>query len=119
MKVICIGNYVPRKCGIATFTENLIRAILKAAEIDALTIEMEVIAMNDPGQSYEYPSIVKRSINDMNKEQYVDMADYINHSGAGICLLQHEYGIYGGDSGLLILSLLRKLRIPLVTTCHT
>ncbi len=119
MKVICIGNYVPRQCGIATFTENLIKAILKAAENDNLAIETEVIAMNDPGQSYDYPSIVKRSINDSSKEQYVEMAEYINNSGADICLLQHEYGIFGGDSGLLILSLLRKLRIPLVTTCHT
>ena len=119
MKVICIGNYVPRQCGIATFTENLVKAILKAAEIDALVIETEVIAMNDPGQNYDYPDIVKHSINDRTREQYVEMAEYINDSGADVCLLQHEYGIFGGDSGLLILALLRKLRIPLVTTCHT
>jgi len=119
MKIICIGNYVPRQCGIATFTENLVKAILLAAEIDAKTIEIEVIAMNDQGLSYQYPSIVKHSINELSKEQYINMAEHINNSGAQICLLQHEYGIFGGDSGLMILTLLRKLQIPLVTTCHT
>jgi glycosyltransferase involved in cell wall biosynthesis len=119
MKIICIGNYVPRKCGIATFTENLVKAILKAAEIDHQSIEMEVIAMNDHGQIYDYPTPVKKSISDSNKDEYIEMADYINDSGASICLLQHEYGIFGGDSGLFILALIRKLKIPLVTTSHT
>jgi hypothetical protein len=70
MKIICIGNYIPRQCGIATFTENLMRAILTAADTDDVKIDAEVIAMNDRGQVYDYPSIVKRSINDTSKEDY-------------------------------------------------
>ncbi|MFA6126918.1 MAG: glycosyltransferase [Bacteroidales bacterium] len=119
MKVVCIGNYVPRQCGIATFTENLTKAIKTVAVDDPRGIDIEVIAMNDAGRSYAYPAIVAGSIDDSVKQQYLEMADRINRSGAGICLLQHEYGIYGGDSGLLILGLLRRLEIPLITTCHT
>lgn len=119
MKVICIGNYPPRKCGIATFTENLVQSVLRAAEINNRSLDLEVIAMNDLGQNYEYPSVVKQSIRDRMKEDYMEKADYINNSGADICLFQHEYGIYGGESGLLILSLLQKIKIPIVSTFHT
>ncbi len=119
MKVICIGNYPPRKCGIATFTENLVKSILTAAEIHAQNLEFEVIAMNDQGQEYDYPPIVTKTIRDRVRADYEKMADYINASGAEICLLEHEYGIYGGDSGLLILELLRKLKIPIISTFHT
>ena len=119
MRIICIGNYPPRKCGIATFTENLVQSVLKAAKIHSRDVSIDVIAMNDPGMTYNYPDIVTHSINDRIKEEYVKMADYINHSGADLCLFQFEYGIFGGDSGLLILSLLRKLKIPIVSTLHT
>jgi len=119
MKVICIGNYPPRKCGIATFTENLVKSILTAAEIHSQNLDFEVIAMNDQGQDYDYPPIVTHSIRDRLRADYEKMADYINNSGAEICLLEHEYGIYGGDSGVLILSLLRNLQIPIISTFHT
>ncbi len=119
MKVICIGNYPPRQCGIATFTENLVQSIIQAATNQKENIEFEVIAMNDAGQDYSYPSIVTQSIPDKKKEAYIDAADYINRSGADVCLVQHEYGIYGGESGLLLLALLRRLKIPVVTTFHT
>ncbi len=119
MKIICIGNYPPRQCGIATFTENLVKAILKAASISANEIDIEVIAMNDGSNTYDYPLPVKHSINDMDSHAYRDMADYINDSGADVCLLQHEYGIYGGAAGVLLLGLLQRLELPLIVTCHT
>ncbi len=119
MKIICIGNYPPRKCGIATFTENLVKSILTAAEIQVQDLEFEVIAMNDRGQEYDYPPIVTHSMKDRERADYENMAKYINNSGAEICLLEHEYGIYGGESGLLILSLLRKLKMPIISTFHT
>ncbi|MDP3665169.1 MAG: glycosyltransferase [Sediminibacterium sp.] len=118
MKVICIGNYPPRKCGIATFTENLVMALQKAALVQSIDIEIEVIAMNDAGQTYSYPSIVTKTIRDHHKSDYLDAANYINDSDADICLIQHEYGIFGGKSGLLLLSLLRLLKVPIVTTFH-
>ncbi len=119
MKIICIGNYPPRKCGIATFTENLMKSIIQASADHSLNMEVEVIAMNDHHQQYNYPEIVKLTINDQEKEDYDKAARFISDSGAHLCLLQHEYGIYGGDSGLLILGLLRKLKIPVVSTFHT
>ncbi|MBC8319186.1 MAG: glycosyltransferase [Bacteroidetes bacterium] len=119
MKLICLGNYPPRKCGIATFTENLVNAIMDAAKMQHLEISIDVIAMNDKGKNYPYPPIVTRSINCLNKQEYIDAAGYINQSGASALLLQHEYGIFGGESGLLLLELLRKLKIPVVTTLHS
>jgi glycosyltransferase involved in cell wall biosynthesis len=119
MKVICIGNYPPRQCGIATFTENLIHSILQASQIQSDELDIEVIAMNDGFQTYDYPSLVKRSIQEKSKEAYIETADYINNSHADICLLQHEYGIFGGESGLLVLALLRRIKIPIISTLHT
>ena len=119
MKIICIGNYPPRKCGIATFTENLIKSIQTASKNYPCELEIEIIAMNDYGQKYKYPDIVLHTIRDRYISDYKKMADYINNSNADICLLQHEYGIFGGESGLYLLALLKKLKIPLVTTCHT
>ena len=119
MKIICIGNYPPRKCGIATFTENLVKSIIEAATDHGLEMEVEVIAMNDPGQKYCYPDIVVQTINDQIPDDYLKAASYINHSGADLCLFQHEYGIFGGNSGLLILNLLQRLKVPVVSTFHT
>ena len=119
MKIIVIGNYPPRKCGIATFTENLVNSILLYNESASTPIEVEIIAMNDGGKHYDYPDIVKRTINDNNKASYLKAAKYINESSANLCLLQHEYGIFGGNSGLLLLPLIKALKIPLITTLHT
>ncbi len=119
MKMICIGNYPPRQCGIATFTENLIIAIQKAALLQSIDIEIEVIAMNDAEQTYDYPSIVTKTIRDQYKSDYIEVANYINHSDADVCLIEHEYGIFGGNSGVLLLSLMRILKIPVVTTLHS
>lgn len=119
MKIICLSNYPPRQCGIATFTDNLVKAILNAADIHAVEIDLEVTAMNDRGKNYSYPDIVKHSINEKEKYEYAEMATYINSSGADLILLQHEYGIYGGESGVLLLNLIRRLKIPIVSTFHT
>lgn len=119
MKIICIGNFPPRKCGIATFTENLVKSIQRAATDHHMKMEIEVIAMNDLNQVYDYPGIVKFWINDNNKDEYLKAAGYINSKDFDLCLFQHEYGIYGGNSGLHILSLLRRIKIPIVSTFHT
>lgn len=119
MKIICLGNYPPRQCGIATFTENLVQAARSAAANDSVSFEIEVIAMNDCDKTYDYPAIVKMVIRTEVMEDYIKMADYINHSDADLVLLQHEYGIYGGESGVLLLALLRRLKVPVVSTFHT
>jgi len=119
MKIVVVGNYPPRKCGIATFTENLVNAILLGNQKKKDIIQIEVIAMNDPNKHYDYPGIVKRIINENDIKSYLKAADYINESGVTLCLLQHEYGIFGGNSGILLLGLVKALKIPLVSTFHT
>ena len=119
MRIICLGNYPPRQCGIATFTENLVNAIIQAAEIHSFSLEIEVIAMNDGNKTYPYPGIVKHTVRERVMGDYIQMAEYINKSGSDIFLLQHEYGIYGGESGILLLALLRRIKIPVITTLHT
>ncbi len=119
MKIVIVGNYPPRQCGIATFTENLVNAMLTGNHGEDEQFEIEVVAMNDPNKHYDYPAIVKRIINENDKKSYLKAAEYINESGATLCLLQHEYGIFGGNSGILLLGLVKALKIPLVSTFHT
>ena len=78
MRIAVLGNYPPRKCGIATFTENLVNSILKASHIHRLELEIEVIAMNDGDKDYEYPAIVTKTIQDQKREEYIKMAEYVN-----------------------------------------
>lgn len=116
MKVAYIGTYPPRECGIGTFTENLVKSMLTC---DALVDEAVVIAMNDHNLAYDYPPEVKFIIHQNQQSNYLDAADFINTSGADICVLEHEYGIFGGHSGIYILSLLHQLEIPVISTIHT
>ncbi len=119
MKVICLGNYPPRKCGIATFTQNLLDSMQLAAKTNNKELEVEIIAMNENDQLYDYPQEVVMHIRDHTSDDYFKAADYINNSGAEVLLVQHEYGIFGGNSGVLLLKLLRRVNIPIVTTLHT
>jgi glycosyltransferase involved in cell wall biosynthesis len=119
MKIAVIGNYLPRECGIATFTHNFVMSVQTAfAESDDFN-EIFVVAMNNKGQTYDYPSLVKYRIRQDYPKDYLCAAKFINKSGADVCVLQHEYGIYGGESGVLILSLIQNLKMPLVVICHT
>jgi len=93
MKVICLGNYPPRQCGIATFTENLVTAIMNAADIHSISIDIEVIAMNDCGKTYPYPPLVRNFIRSESMDDYIQMADYINNSGAVVVALQYRLRI--------------------------
>src|SRR6185312_11189124 len=117
MKLGFIGTFPPRECGIATFTQNLINAIHEGsnfAENDTV-----VIAMNDFKSDYEYPPEVVFTINQEDQQGYVKAADFINDSDIDVCVLQHEYGIFGGESGIYVLSLLNRLVTPYIVTLHT
>lgn len=116
MKLAYIGTYSPRQCGIGTFTQNLAHAMLENG--DGLN-EIIVVALNDHHLQYSYPPEVKLSINQEQQTDYLEAANYINMSGADACILEHEYGIFGGQSGIYILPLLHRLNIPLITTLHT
>ncbi len=114
-RVAFIGNHLPRRCGIATFTHDLHRAIAESRP-DLTTC---VVAMNDHGRTYEYPAEVQFQIRDETVEDYVKAAAFLNDGRFDVVCLQHEYGIFGGEAGGHIIALLSRLRMPVVTTLHT
>src|ERR1700733_9743307 len=114
-RIAVIGNYLPRQCGIATFTTDLCTSI--ASEYGSA--RLFAIPVNDPESSYEYPDRVRLEIEQEDCASYERAAEFLNFNGNDLVCLQHEYGIFGGVAGSHILLLLRKLRMPLVTTLHT
>jgi glycosyltransferase involved in cell wall biosynthesis len=114
-RIAFIGNYLPRQCGIATFTTDLCTAV--AAEYGSG--RLFAIPVNDPESSYEYPDRVRIELTQEDEITYEQAADFLNFNGNDLVCLQHEYGIFGGIAGSHILTLLRRLKMPLVTTLHT
>jgi glycosyltransferase involved in cell wall biosynthesis len=114
-KVAVLGNHQPRQCGIATFTTDLTDAI--STEFSGL--DCFVVAMNDAGRRHAYPSRVRFEIAEKDLPAYLRAADFLNVNTVDVVCVQHEYGIFGGKAGSHVLSLLRELRMPIVTTLHT
>jgi glycosyltransferase involved in cell wall biosynthesis len=119
MKIAFIGTYTPRECGIGTFTKNLVDSVVCNKPNTVNELEGFVVAMNDYDQDYSYPDEVKFRIKQDHQPDYLEAANYINLSGADLCILQHEFGIFGGQSGVYILPLLHRLSVPFVVTVHT
>ena len=119
MKLAFIGTYPPRECGIGTFTKNLFNSMLRNSEHRKSNHTGFVIALNDNNLSYEYPEEVKLTIKQEYQEDYLKAVKFINLSGADLCILEHEFGIFGGQSGVYILPLLHRLEVPLIVTLHT
>lgn len=114
-RIAFVGNYLPRECGIATFTTDL---------CNALTAEygegrLFAVPVNDPDSRYDYPDQVRLEITQEDLASYERAAEFLNFNGNDLVSLQHEYGIFGGAAGRYILALLRRLKMPLVTTLHT
>jgi glycosyltransferase involved in cell wall biosynthesis len=114
-RIAFVGNYLPRECGIATFTTDLCNAVAGEYGEERLF----AIPVNDPDSNYEYPEQVRLELTQEDVASYKRAADFLNFNGNDLVCLQHEYGIYGGVAGRHILSLLRRLKMPLVTTLHT
>jgi glycosyltransferase involved in cell wall biosynthesis len=110
-----IGNSLPRRCGIATFTTDLQQAIAASRPHS----ESAIVAMTDTGRHYDYPPVVLRQIDDQNPDDYARAAAFLNAGRFEVVSLQHEFGIFGGESGSYILPLLSSLAMPIVTTLHT
>ncbi len=119
MKITYIATYPPRECGIGTFTGNLFKSMIGENEQKEQGHEGFVIAINDNDLTYKYPAEVKLTIRQDHQEDYLKAVKYINLSGADVCILQHEFGIFGGQSGVYILPLLHRLEIPIIVTLHT
>ncbi|MBI2967011.1 MAG: hypothetical protein HYY40_04265, partial [Bacteroidetes bacterium] len=141
MKLAFIGTYPPRECGIATFTMDLYQSMIgdnkiikdtllftpKSPEGDLSSppsggrgvnsskdsVDGFIIAINDHEQTYNYPEEVKLTIRQEHQRDYLEAVKFINLSGADLCILEHEFGIFGGQSGVYILPLLHRLEIPL------
>ncbi len=113
--VTVLGNYLPRQCGIATFTTDLVEGL----SVEAPDITCGVAAMNDRPEGYAYPEKVRFEINQNKLNDYSTASKFLNISQTDIVCVQHEYGIFGGPAGSHLLKLLGDLRMPIVTTLHT
>lgn len=115
-RIAFIGNSLPRRCGIATFTTDLQQAVAAGPR----SIATSIVAMTDRHDlGYSYPDTVGFEVKDDNPADYLAAADHINQGGFDAVSLQHEFGIFGGEAGAYILALLERLRVPIVTTLHT
>src|ERR1700733_14561522 len=114
-KIAFVGDHLPRKCGIATFTTDLLAAVADAQPQS----QCIAVAVNDRLEGYEYPEVVRFEIEEQDLSSYLRAADFLNISNVDIVCLQHEFGIFGGPAGGHILAFLRELRMPVITTLHT
>nr|MBC7612070.1 glycosyltransferase [Pseudopedobacter sp.] len=118
MKIGYISTHTPRPCGLATFNANLKSAIEKNLDISSKGV---VIAINDSddAEQYAYDKDVKFIIRQQNQKDYIKAANYINNSDLMACVMEHEFGIYGGDNGIYVLPLIHRIEKPLITILHT
>ena len=114
-RVAFLGNYLPRQCGLATFTTDVCESVAQAFP----ETECFALAMNDRPEGYAYPPRVRFEIPQQELDAYHRAADFLNTNEVEVLCVQHEYGIYGGDCGEHVLEMLRQTRMPVVTTLHT
>ena len=114
-KIAFVGDHLPRRCGIATFSSDLLAAVANAHPQS----HCFSVSVNDIKEGYEYPEVVRFEIEEQDLSSYLRAADFLNISNVEIVCLQHEFGIFGGPAGSHILAFLRELRMPVVTTLHT
>jgi glycosyltransferase involved in cell wall biosynthesis len=114
-RIAVVGNHLPRQCGIATFTTDLCAALTTEFGKGRLF----AIPVNDPESSYEYPEQVRLELEQEDLASYERAAEFLNFNGNDLVCVQHEYGIYGGIAGRHILTMMRQLKMPIVTTLHT
>ena len=115
-----VSTYLPRECGIATFTNNLAGAISSLYDFELnKNNKIKIVALTDSENKYNYGNEVSFEIQVRNKTDYLRAAEFLNISDAEVISVQHEFGIYGGPDGKYVLSLLENLKKPVITTLHT
>lgn len=114
-KAVIIGTYTPRLCGIATFTSDILHSLRQIHP----TAEWQVVAMDDGVPKDAYPEEVTHVVPQDVQSAYRDVADSLNRQGVDVVIVQHEFGIYGGEAGMMLLDLLRQLRMPVIVHLHT
>ena len=114
-RIAFLGDYLPRLCGIATFTHDLSEAVAAASP----GTDCFVGAVNDRAEGYDYPQRVRFEMQEKDLDSYRRASDFLNFNNADVLCVQHEFGIYGGQAGSHLLALLKEVRMPVVTTLHT
>ncbi len=114
-RIAVLGNYLPRQCGIATFTTDLCEAI----STEYGSARLFAVPVNDTESGYAYPPRVRLALQQDDLSSYEQGAEFLNFTNFDLVCLQHEYGIFGGPAGSHILNLLRRLKMPVITTLHT
>src|SRR5258708_11516074 len=114
-RIAFVGDYLPRLCGIATFTTDLCTSV--ATQFPK--VQCFAVPVNDVEEGYDYPPEVRFEIEEQNLASYRRAADFLGISDVDVICVQHEFGIYGGTAGGHLLALLREVKIPVVTTLHT
>lgn len=110
-----LGDYIPRRCGIATFTADICESV--AGEFPG--VQCIVGSVNDRPEGYEYPERVRFELAEQELDSYRRAAEFLNINNVEVVSVQHEFGIYGGPAGSHLLAFLREVRMPVVTTLHT
>ena len=110
-----IGNALPRRCGIATYTSHALGALRDRFP----TLAVDHYAMNDAGRAYDYPDSVTGIIRQEAIYDYISAAERIEASGAELVWIQHEFGIFGGPAGAHLLELVERLSLPVAVTLHS
>nr|WP_199158356.1 glycosyltransferase [Pedobacter sp. ASV2] len=119
MKIAYISTYPPRECGLATFNQNLVNALGLNPSYNSKKSFIVALNESDNLEEHAYPSEVKFVIRQQNQDDYIEAANFINNSEVDTCIIEHEFGIYGGNSGVFLLSLINKLKKPFITILHT
>ena len=114
-RVAFLGNSLPRRCGIATFTTDLQQAV----GATGATSDTAIVAMTDDDRHYDYPAVVHLQVHDQKIEEYESAARFLNAKQFDVLSLQHEFGIFGGEAGSYVMTLLAGVDMPIVTTLHT
>lgn len=114
LNIVFLGTSLPRECGIATFTQDLLDEFEHIQGFN----KPRIIAINN-NKTYQYPKQVMREIDQHKLSEYIDTADYLNLSDVDLLVIQHEFGIYGGESGEYLIPLVERLIIPYIVIFHT
>ena len=116
MKITIISTHLPRQCGLASFTKCLVESI--TSQVTGESFNVQIVAIDDQ-EERDYPPQVKYRINQHSHGDYIKIAQNINDDGTQLCIIQHEFGIFGGDSGVFLLSFVHALKVPFIVTLHT
>lgn len=114
MTILNLGTYPPKQCGIATFSMDLRTSLLLQGH------KVQVMAVSDDGSDYRYPEEVVFDLQQHHKQDYIKAAAFINNDpNLNLLIIQHEYGIYGGEDGEYIREMVKLLHKPFILVTHT